>query len=136
MRITKSLSVFGFLLFASVQIFAQCKTENCGLVIRGKVIDLKVDRSDKNYVKFFATIDAEFVNNGTENIILFKPEFEDGYWLGGRSLSVTETGESIFGYGLWQSVSGAERCGFISKISREIRCKNAAKGFDSNSKAK
>lgn len=108
MRITKLLLVFSFLLLASIEIFAQCKTENCGLVVRGKVFDLKVDRSDKNYVKFFATIDAEFVNNGTENIILFKPEFEDGYWLGGRSLSVTETGESIFGYGLWQSVSGAE----------------------------
>ena len=87
-------------------LLGQCKDEACGLVVRGEVSELKVDRSDKNYVRFYATIDAEFINEGTETIILFKPEFDDGYWLGGRILSLTENGESIFGYGYWQSVSG------------------------------
>lgn len=86
----------------------QCKTENCGLVVRGKVTDLTVDRSDKHYVRFYAKIDAEFKNEGSEPIILFKPEFDDGYWLGGRSLSVTENGETVFVVGHWQSVSGDE----------------------------
>ena len=89
-------------------LFAQCKNVTCGLVVRGKVTDIEVDRSDKNYVRFFAVINAEFINEGTENIILFKPEFDNGYWLGGRSLSVTENSKDIFGYGLWQSVSGAD----------------------------
>lgn len=105
----KKFSIALFLVICfSLSVFAQCKDENCGLVVRGKVTNLEVDRSDKNYVRFYAAIDAEFINEGTENIILFKPEFEDGYWLGGKSLSVTENGESIFGYGLWQSVSGAD----------------------------
>lgn len=104
----KFLILLFLIICFALSVFSQCKDVNCGLVVRGKVTDLEVERSEKRYVKFFATINAEFINEGTENVILFKPEFSDGYWLGGRSLSVTETGESVFGYGLWQSVSGAD----------------------------
>jgi len=104
----------------TLSVFTQCNEETCGLVVRGTVTNLEVDRTNKNYVKFFATVDAEFINEGTENIILFKPEFEDGYWLGGRSLSVNESGESIFGYGLWQSVSGSNS---YSKLAEKLDVK-------------
>lgn len=123
----KKLSIALFLMFCfAFSVFAQCKDENCGLVVRGKVTNLEVDRSDKNYVRFYATIDAEFINEGTENIILFKPEFEDGYWLGGRSLSVTENGEDIFGYGYWQSVSGADS---YRKLAENLDVKTPPKDF-------
>lgn len=106
MEFTRNIIVV--LLLLGGYTFGQCKTENCGLVVRGNITDLTVDRSDKHYVRFYAKIAAQFVNEGTENIILFKPEFDKGYWLGGRSLSLTENGEQIFGNGQWQSVSGDE----------------------------
>lgn len=108
-KVIKKLSIIAALIwFFSFPVFSQYKDGDCGLVVRGKVAELEVDRSEKDYVRFYATIDAEFINEGTENVILFKPEFEEGYWLGGKSTSISEKGESIFGYGLWQSISGAE----------------------------
>jgi len=102
-------NIIAVLLLLSAYGLGQCKTDDCGLVLRGKITSLRVDRSDKHYVRFYAKIDAEFKNEGTETIILFKPESGEDYWLGGKSLSATEKGEEvIFSVGHWQSVSGGE----------------------------
>lgn len=107
------LTILLIICFANV-LFAQCKNEGCGLVIRGKVTNIEADRSDKNYVKFKIKLDVEFTNEGTENIILFKPEFDDRYWLGGWHLylDLEETNakyrKTILKEGYWQSVSGSK----------------------------
>ncbi|HEX8737440.1 MAG TPA: hypothetical protein VF721_19055 [Pyrinomonadaceae bacterium] len=113
MKITTPILVFVFALFASIQAFAQCENRECGLVIRGKVTDIVTDRSDKNYVRFRVKLDVEFANEGSQPIILFKPDNdENGYWLGGWSLYQTEEDaknwKSIFHDGYWQSISGSE----------------------------
>jgi hypothetical protein len=88
-------------------IFAQCKDESCGLVIRGKITDLQTEKT-KDSVLFYVNLDVEFVNEGNQPIILFTNEFLDGYWLGGWSLYENKEDERvIFGDGYWQSVVGS-----------------------------
>lgn len=98
-----------FVLFGTTCAFAQCSDENCGLTIRGKVLRAEADYSEKNAVKFKVWLDVEFGNEGNRPIILFKPEFDDGYWLGGWSLYPDENdaikGKAIFSDGYWQSNS-------------------------------
>lgn len=110
------------LLPAAAQAFARgadCGgSETCGLVIRGEVAGLEVEKAD-DHVNFHVRLNVEFRNEGTEPIILFAPEFKDysgerrsGYWLGGWLLYKTEAeaagGRPIFSDGYWQSVSGSE----------------------------
>lgn len=107
MRSTKSILLFAFLFLASIQIFAQCNTEDCGLVVRGNVIDLQREDT-KDFVLFYVKLDVEFVNEGNQPIILFTNEFPDGYWLGGWTLYENKDDEkAIFGDGYWQSIIGS-----------------------------
>src|SRR5687767_10705 len=107
----KTAPVLLLLLLAFGQAFAQGKegpgSETRGLVIRGEVTGLEVER-DKNSVIFHANLNVEFVNEGTETVILFGPTISGSrddpgmrYWLGGWSLYTTEeeakTGREIFG---------------------------------------
>lgn len=108
MRVMKTQLVFAFLILSSIQIFAQCKTENCGLVVRGNITDLQMEKT-KDSVLFYVNLDVEFINEGNQPIILFTNEFPDGYWLGGWSLyeKNEENAKAIFGDGYWQSVIGS-----------------------------
>jgi hypothetical protein len=113
MKIIKPILAFAFVLLASIQVFAQCENSGCGLVIRGKVTGLETVENDKNFVRFKVKLDVEFANEGSQPIILFKPDGDKNrYWLGGWSLYQTEEDaknqKSIFGDGYWQSVAGSE----------------------------
>lgn len=93
-------------------VFAQCKTENCGLIVRGKVTDLQVDRSQKGYVVFEVQLAMEFKNESDRAIILFKPNtgnsyWEDRYYLGGKSLALAENDKPFFIHGGWESIMGS-----------------------------
>ncbi len=123
------VTIFLTLCFAQNS-FAQCESEGCGLVISGKVTNLEVDRSDKTFVRFKVNLDVRFSNLGTEPIILFKPEFGDGYWLGGWSLYQSEEDaknfKAIFGDGYWQSVAGGER---YRKLAEKLDVKTPPNDF-------
>ncbi len=106
MRIIKSILVSALLLCGCVQILAQCKDRNCGLIIRGRVTDLKIEK-EKESVYFDIKLALEFKNEGKEPIILFKPEFKGRYWSGGIYLKATERGESICSFEAWQSLAGS-----------------------------
>jgi|ERR1044072_1892471 hypothetical protein len=109
------------LLLASAQASAQGRAceqlEDCGLVVRGELTGLKVEKT-KDSVYFHVDINVEFVNEGSEPIILFDPAFGEGfgsegkYWLGGWMLYATEADakewKSIFKDGYWESVSGSK----------------------------
>jgi hypothetical protein len=82
-----------------------------GLIVRGKVIELR--REDKpNEVLFHVKVSAHFVNGSSRPLILFSPEFDSGYWLGGWSIYASEEDakkwKPIFRDGAWQSVSGGD----------------------------
>lgn len=106
------ISLFLLALFvtcAALPSFGQCGNENCGLVIRGRVTDLELERR-KDELLFFVNLDVEFVNEGSQPIILFTNEFPEGYWLGGWSLyenADTKSG-AIFRDGYWQSIIGSD----------------------------
>lgn len=118
----KAFPVFLLLLLASAQVSAQglaCEQlENCGLVVRGELTGLKVEKTKDN-VFFHVDLNVEFANEGSEPVILFDPAFGEGfgtegkYWLGGWMLYATETDakewNSIFKDGYWESVSGSDR---------------------------
>jgi hypothetical protein len=102
--------------------FGQCKTETCGLVVRGRVVDLTIDKSDKDYVRFDVNLAMEFKNEGERPLILFKPNvdnsyFEGRYWLGAFSLSESENGEPIHSAGGWESVMGSD---FYRRLATEL----------------
>ncbi|HKP70412.1 MAG TPA: hypothetical protein VJV05_14085 [Pyrinomonadaceae bacterium] len=101
------------LLLLAVSAFAQCKVEGCGLVIRGKVADLEVERNSKeNSVRLHVKLDVTFANDGNAPIILFKPEHENEsrYWLGAWSLYLDASlkADPVFVDGYWQSISGSD----------------------------
>lgn len=118
----KAAPVLLFMLLACGQAFAQGKegpeSEMRGLVIRGEVTGLEVERAG-NSVIFHANLNVEFVNEGTETIILFGPSIGGStadprvhYWLGGWALYVSEeeakNGRAVFGDGYWESVMGSD----------------------------
>jgi hypothetical protein len=119
----KVIPVLLFILLASAHASAKgrgagCESEMCGLVIRGEVTGLEVERP-AGYVVFNVKLNVEFVNEGTEPIILFAPTFgktlgadSSGYWLGGFTLYSNEeevkSGRPIFVDGRWQSVTGGD----------------------------
>ena len=109
----KRFSILILLTVCFVQsFFAQCKIENCGLIVSGRVTDLQIDHSKKGYVVFDVQLAMEFKNESSQPIILFKPNtnnsyFGDGYYLGGKSLSLTENEKHFFAYGAWESVMGS-----------------------------
>ena len=98
------LTIFLTICFAK-SIFAQCENENCGLVVRGKITNLEIEKQ-KSEILFYVNLDVEFINNGSQPIILFVNEFADGYWLGGWSLY--ENTKAIFSDGYWQSIIGSD----------------------------
>ena len=100
------ITIILLICFAQI-IFARCENENCGLAIRGKVTKLKVEREQREYIYFDVGLAIEFKNEGREPIILFKPEFDKGYWLGGRYLKTTESGKPICSFEAWQSLAGS-----------------------------
>lgn len=103
-----SITILLVICFANL-LYAQCKDEDCGLVIRGKVTNLESDRTDKTFVRFKVKLDVEFSNEGNQPLILFTNEFADGYWLGGWSIFEKKDDEKpIFWDGQWQSVAGGE----------------------------
>lgn len=109
MKTSKPFLILVFIFLAFTPVFAQA--ENYGLVVRGKVADLEVEKS-KDAVLFYVKLDVEFINEGTEPLILFKPDVNNRYWLGSWSLYLTQkdakSGKDIFGDGYWQSVSSSE----------------------------
>lgn len=112
MRIAKAIFILGILFLVSNQIFAQCKDEGCGLVIRGEVTNIEADTSNKNSVRFKINLNVEFFNSSDEPIILFKPYRGGGYWLGGWFLyhtdENTKTRKILLKQGIWESVAGTE----------------------------
>lgn len=98
------------LFFGTLGVKAQCIGDDCGLVIRGKVTDIEVER-DKNSVFFYVKLDVEFFNSQKEPIILFEPWERNGYWLGGWSLytSSEPNAKAIFTDGYWESVDRGDR---------------------------
>lgn len=121
------------LLLVALSAFAQCKDEGCGLVIRGKVTDVEVERnSNENSLRYHVKLDVAFKNEGVEPIILFKPEPEtdDRYWLGAWSLFVDMKGSSkpecIFSDGGWQSVSGGD---LYKKLADDLDTKEPSPDF-------
>lgn len=101
---------FLFIIF-TISASAKCKTENCGLVVRGKVTDLEIDHYIKDYVGFIVSLEVELKNESDEPIILFKPYVESQgmkyYWLGGRILRVEKDEKPIYIEGQWESVMGS-----------------------------
>lgn len=119
-----SITIFLTVCF-SLSVFAQCKDENCGLVVRGKVMDLQIDRSDKDYVAFNVNLKMEFKNESDQPIILFKPNtnnsyFGNSYYLGAKALSLAENGESLYSDGAWESIMGSE---FYRKLAEDLDTK-------------
>lgn len=123
-RIVTALFLLSLLVGQSYARGADCKTVACGLVVRGEVTGLEVERG-KNSVIFHVSADFQFVNEGTEPVILFDPAYGESfgpggkYWLGGWALHQTEEdankGKSVFDGGYWESVSGSEKWRAISK---------------------
>jgi hypothetical protein len=102
--------------------FGQCKTESCGLVLRGRVVDLTIDKSDKDYVRLDVKLAMEFKNEGNRPLILFKPNidnsnFKGRYYLGAYSLSESEGGKPVHGDGAWESIIGSE---FYRRLATDL----------------
>ncbi len=108
----KLFLISSILILFTVQTFAKCKTENCSLVLRGKIVDLEIDRSNKKNVQFYVNLAMEFKNESSEPIILFKPNtgnsyLEDRYWLGGYSLYLKQNEKPPLVDGAWESIMGS-----------------------------
>lgn len=135
--VRKALPVLLLLLLASGPASARgCgEAENCGLVIRGRVTGLEVEKT-KDAVIFHVGLDVEFANEGVEPVILFDPAFgerfgPDGkYWLGGWLLYASEAdatgGKAIFSDGYWESVNGGGR---YLALARKLDVKTPPAGY-------
>ena len=119
-----------FLILLTAHSFAQCRTENCGLVVRGSVTELKMTNG-KDSVVFDVRLAMEFKNASDAPIILFRPNtdnsyFEGGYYLGGYSLTQTAGGEYIHGDGAWESIMGSD---FYKTLADKLDTKTPTEEF-------
>ncbi len=93
--------------------FGKCETETCGLVVRGTITDIQIERSKQDYISFEIGLAMEFKNESSRPIILFKPNtnnsyFDDRYYLGAQSLFEIETEKIVhIDGGAWESVMGS-----------------------------
>ena len=93
-------------------LFAQCKDKNCGLVVRGKVTSLQIDRSSKDGIIFEVQLAMEFKNENDQPIILFKPNtdnsyFGNRYYLDGKSLALSKNEKPFFSRYGGESIAGS-----------------------------
>lgn len=115
---TKLLLLFSIGLLTADLAFAQSGDEGCGLVIRGKVAEIEIDRSEKSYIRFKIGLDVEFANEGDKPIILFRPEHKSGYWLGAWHVypeDEKQTRTTLLRDGYWQSISGSKEYRDLAK---------------------
>jgi hypothetical protein len=111
--LARTLLLVSILVICAIPSFGACHVEGCGLVITGAVTDLRRENPEKGFVRFKVFLNVEFSNEGTEPIILFRPDNEaNRYWLGAWSLYATENdlakNQPVFVDGYWQSISGDE----------------------------
>lgn len=125
------VNILLLVLFSAVYTVGQCKTETCGLVVRGNVTELNIDKSNKDYVLFHVKLAMEFKNESIEPIILFKPNtdnsyFEGAYYLGAKSLSENESGKALHIEAAWESVIGSP---FYKRLSEHLDTKTPPAEF-------
>lgn len=124
MKIIKLFIFSSILLVMAIQVFAKCKTENCGLLVHGKVVDSTIDRNVKDYVDFVVNLEIEFKNESDESILLFKPYIQSHgmrYWLGGKTISINRDDKPIYIIGQWESVIGSP---FYRQLAENLDTKN------------
>ena len=81
-----------------------------GLLLRGKVLKVRIDRSQKGYVSLLVDLSLDFSNEGSAPVIIMRPWSGQDYWHGGSFIATTlqnaETHRYLFADGMWMSISG------------------------------
>jgi hypothetical protein len=96
------------LLFACYNTPAQPEVPS-GLTLSGKVVNVRRLPDEDRYVRMKVGLNLEFVNSGTEPIILIRPWDARGYWHGASCLSTkVDSVRCYFSDGGWQSLSAGE----------------------------
>jgi len=60
-----------------------------GLLLRGKVLKVRTDRSYKGYVDLKLDLSLDFCNEGSAPAIIMRPWHEHDYWHGGSLIATT-----------------------------------------------
>ena len=80
-----------------------------GLTLRGKVVNARQVPEAAKYVNVKISLVLEFVNTGSQPIIIMKPWLDDRFWHGGTCLSKTIDdslgNRCYFSSGMWESIS-------------------------------
>ena len=80
-----------------------------GLLLHGKVLNIRTDRSQKGYVDLWLDLDLAFYNAGSAPVIVIRPWYGQGFWHGGSYLATTpqnvKSHRYLFRVDLWESIS-------------------------------
>ena len=112
LRTTPAIASVVLLLLLCHPIARAQSDDTHGLVLRGKITKIRTDRSHKGYVDLWLDVNFEFVNTGSEPVIMMRPWEKDGFWHGGSAIATTlENARSyryVFSTGAWLSLSHDE----------------------------
>lgn len=100
-----------FFLLALCHPLANAQSDDThGLVLRGKVLNVRTDWSQKGYVDLLLDLSLDFSNDGSAPVIFMRPWFEKDYWHGDSLIATTlqnaQTHQYYFSTGAWESISG------------------------------
>ena len=80
-----------------------------GLILKGRVVNARRVQEIAKYVDVKISLVLQFVNTGSEPIIILKPWLDHAFWHGGTCLSKTIddglTNRCYFSSGMWSSIS-------------------------------
>ena len=83
-----------------------------GLLLTGKVLKIRTDRSYKGYVDLWLDLSMDFSNEGSAPVIIMRPWFEQTYWHGGSLIATTlqnaQTHKYLLNDGIWESLSSSD----------------------------
>jgi hypothetical protein len=107
--IMKSL-VCAVLLLAVCHPFAMAQADDTrGLLLHGKVLNIRTDRSQKGYVDLFLDLSLEFYNAGSAPVIFIRPWHGQDFWHGGSFIATTpqnvQSQSYLFSVEMWESIS-------------------------------
>lgn len=105
----KSLACLVLLLAACHPLAKAQSDDTRGLLLTGKVLNIRTDRSQKGYLDLWLDLDLAFYNAGSASVIVMRPWDGPGFWHGGSYLATTtqnvKSHRYLFRVDMWESIS-------------------------------
>jgi CubicO group peptidase (beta-lactamase class C family) len=105
----KSLACIVLLLAACHPLAKAQSDDTRGLLLHGKVLKMRTDRSIKGYLDLWLDLDLAFYNAGSASVIVMRPWDGPGFWHGGSYVATTpqnvKSHRYLFRNEMWESIS-------------------------------